>query len=116
MKALRVDPSGVIGVVEVAPDSLKDHYRLIGGGCDCAEPVRLPDDVTMWLDEDGISRKLPVNHFVTRIMRGLDLTPMQPFVGTAVFTGDKGGLTNETITKLVDYADAGRHHNPLPGE
>ena len=99
----RGDPEGMVVIVtwdsisvEPANDvTLTMLQEAVDG---YIERVPLPDDipVTMWVNEDGISRELPYNQITTRFYRdvwdakGVDTQNLHLF-GTAVFTLSVGG-------------------------
>ena len=99
----RGDPEGMVVIVtwdsisvEPANDvTLTMLQEAVDG---YIERVPLPDDipVTMWVNEDGISRELPYNQITTKFYRdvwdakGIDTNNLHLF-GTAVFTLSVGG-------------------------
>jgi len=71
--------------------------------------VALHEHVTMWVNDEGIARGMPMNIVATSIARGFGLTH-QSYFGPAVFTGGGGtdgetlGLTERRVEALMNLA------------
>ena len=66
--------------------------------------VALREHVTMWVNEEGIVKGLPINIVATLIARGFGFTH-QPYFGPVVFTGG-GDEHGETIGLTEQHAEA----------
>lgn len=90
------------------PNSFKEFYPLIGGGCDIVERVvfTVPKCNTLfhlWVDEEGIMNNQPQNDVASALVG-------RKLFGNGIVTTTKGeditGLTAEEIsliTGVVDY-------------
>lgn len=71
--------------------------------------VALHEHVTMWVNDEGIARGMPMNIVATSIARGFGLTN-QSYFGPAVFTGggdtdgETLGLTERRVEALMNLA------------
>ena len=71
--------------------------------------VVLHEHVTMWVNDEGIARGMPMNIVATSIARGFGLTH-QSYFGPAVFTGggdtdgETLGLTELRVEALMNLA------------
>jgi len=74
--ALVITADGQEKEVKIHPDAkgFKQIQQIIGG---FIVPIKMPDGVVVWVDEDGLPKRLPVNRAVTAKVGQL-------IVGTAV--------------------------------
>lgn len=86
---LALTPDGELREVVANPPELpvlKAVYSAIG--CSHVDVVRLPDDLDMWLDDDGqyVQEMNPYASVLGYVLAGTD----QAFWGTVVFAGVRG--------------------------
>lgn len=90
MKALHVPVEGPAEVAEVDMDDVAAMQALVGG---YFEVVVVPGAL-LWVDEDGRSKRLPVNQRATDLVNGVALLAGVrgvPIVGPVVLTGPADG-------------------------
>lgn len=97
------EPEGLVIIVtcdtiSIEPANAVTLERLQEAVDGYIERVPLPEDlpITMWVNEDGVSRNLPKNHISSRfymsVWRATGIEPSWPHLfGTAVFTLSTGG-------------------------
>ena len=85
---------GLLAEVVEIPNTLEGLQKLLDGGCLCG--IRLSDEVTGYVDDEGLLKDLPLNF----ILNG------EPIVGPAVFSrvdgeGEEIGFTTEDEASRV---------------
>ena len=100
MKALTIDPSGTITVVELdAAKSLEQLQGAVGG---YIQMLDLADELVMVINEEGKIYRLPTNDVATRLTQhfAVGLAPWDEINGPAVIAGqNRAGV-------LIDVAPA----------
>ncbi|MBM4574827.1 DUF3846 domain-containing protein [Rhodococcus hoagii] len=89
--AIVITPSGEVREVDLGTDSLRGLYAAIG--CSAVEVVQLAADLDMWVDEEGLLTSEPQpNRVASQFAFECGTSPVT-YVGSAVFTGRRGGDT-----------------------
>jgi hypothetical protein len=108
MKALAIDPSGTITVIELdAARSLEQLQGAVGG---YIQMLDLADELVMVINEEGKIYRLPTNDIATRLTQhyAVGLAPWDEINGPAVIAGqnrsgvlvDVGHAVTETLERL----------------
>jgi hypothetical protein len=107
-RAVTIDVDGNAEAVQwdTTSGTLTHLQQAVGGLVDL---VALHEHVTMWVNDEGIVKGMPMNIVATSIARGFGFTH-QPYFGTAVFTGggdEEGetlGLSEQHVEALMNLA------------
>ncbi|RII06834.1 hypothetical protein DSC45_35325 [Streptomyces sp. YIM 130001] len=91
------------------PASDAGHLQVIRAACDCDhfDAIRITDNLTMWLDDEGLLNGAPYNPGAT-LLYAQHHPLHQPYHGHALFTGGADaegntlGLTDHELTDLVE--------------
>ena len=105
MKALKIETDGTMQPVEITGNTIEQQndciYKYLGGYFDC---VRLSDDATMLVDDEGLLKELPQN---TMAMMIADY-PM--LVGVALIVGIEpspdGDIFSDCPERFLRFADS----------
>lgn len=111
-RAVTIDVDGSAEAVQwdVSAGTLQPLQEAVDGFVDV---VTLHPSVTMWVNDEGLVRNMPMNIVATSIARGFGLMH-QPYFGRAVFTGgasDEGdtlALSEEQSEALLNLARLAR--------
>ncbi|MFI9019503.1 DUF3846 domain-containing protein [Streptomyces griseus] len=93
--ALRLEADGRFELIDwPRPGHGTLNTLLAAIGCRAVDAVTISDDLTMWLDGEGLINGSPVNTGATALYAAHQ-EPHQPYHGTAVITGgtDRHGST-----------------------
>ena len=113
-RAVTIDVDGNAEAVQwdTTSGTLTHLQQAVGGLVDL---VALHEHVTMWVNDEGIVKGMPMNIVATSIARGFGFTH-QPYFGTAVFTGggdEEGGAKGaHQQSSLMARAGTGRAPPP----
>ncbi|MFE1335889.1 DUF3846 domain-containing protein [Streptomyces microflavus] len=106
---LRMEADGRFELIEwPRPGGGTLNTLLKAIGCRSVDAVGISDDLTMWLDDEGIVTGLPVNMGATALYAA-HKPPHQTYHGTVVITGgtDRHGdtlpLTTDQITEIIEF-------------
>ena len=106
MKAVVLKTTDNIGVVKEFDPT--DTLRFLQGEVDgYIEHVTLrtgPDGLSMWVNEDGLMKRLPPNEFATAIVHMTHVPSDTVIVGDVVFTGttDEEGELRDIPQQWID--------------
>lgn len=108
-RAVTIDIDGDAKAVQWDPttsDTLRHLQQAVGGLVDA---VTLHESVTMWVNDEGVLRGMPINLVASSLARDLGTTH-QPYFGPIIFTGgcdDEGetlGLSEQHVEALMNLA------------
>lgn len=103
VKAAVLTPNGTVLVSECPKhlDQLTWLQGLVGGYIEPLPVIGGADDYQMFVNEDGLSMRLPVNQFASA---WTDWQHVRALVGNVVFTGptDANGATTSLSDQVID--------------
>lgn len=98
LKALIIKADGKIDWVEYTRDTEYETLKTAINGY--IESVRIDDEITMWLNEEGKLHGLPFNKLATLLFQA-NVGMSDFIVGDVVLTG---GIDAEGYTKSLDFS------------
>lgn len=105
IKALEVTTEGKVKIINLLPDTQLEQVQKAVGGL--IQAIRLDDDLTMWLNEEGKILKLPHNSFAQHLWDKKFGEHTDYLVGNIVLTGgadDEGETISLSDTQVVAYS------------
>ncbi|GGZ29427.1 DUF3846 domain-containing protein [Streptomyces nitrosporeus] len=106
---LRLEAGGRFELIEWPRPGDNTLTTLLAAiGCCAVDAVDISEDLTMWLDDEGIITGQPVNWGATALYAA-HRPPHQKYHGTVVITGgtDRHGdtlpLTTDQITEIIEF-------------
>jgi len=101
IRALRITTEGKTEIINLLPDTQLEQVQQAVGGL--VQAIGLDDDLTMWLNEEGKTLKLPHNSFAQNLWDNKFGKDTDYIVGDMVLTGgaDDNGETISLSDKQV---------------
>ena len=106
MNTIVIDTSGQWKIIDQPKITLEDFQKVVGGWI---EGVHLWSDITMYCNEEGKLKGLPINYLATYLVK--NTRPFDDFIaGNVIFSkvdkdGEEISLTLDDMNYIIDYIE-----------